>query len=90
MRSADKLKAGNERTFEVRIHFLTMDLEIGQRVQVRRMRDRVAKSLAARLGKTGTVKDLKVLDGNNIGALIAFEADNYTTWFFEDELKVVE
>jgi len=67
-----------------------MDLEIGQRVQVRRMRDRVAKALAARLGKTGVVKDLKVLDGNNIGALIAFEADDYTTWFFEDELRVVE
>ncbi len=67
-----------------------MDLEIGQRVQVRRMRDRVAKELAARLGKTGIVKDLKVLDGNNIGALITFEADDYTTWFFEDELRVVE
>ena len=67
-----------------------MDLEIGQRVQVRRMRDRVAKTLAARLGKTGIVKDLKVLDGSNIGALVAFEADDYTTWFFEDELKVVD
>ncbi len=67
-----------------------MDLEIGQRVQVRRMRDRVAKSLANRLGKTGIVKDLKLLDGQNIGALVAFEADQYTTWFFEDELRVIE
>ncbi len=67
-----------------------MDLEIGQRVQVRRMRDRVAKSLASRLGKTGIVKDLKLLDGQNIGALVTFEADQYTTWFFEDELRVIE
>jgi hypothetical protein len=67
-----------------------MDLEIGQRVQVRRMRDRVAKSLASRLGKTGIVKDLKVLDGQNIGALVAFDADEYTTWFFEDELRVID
>ncbi len=67
-----------------------MDLEIGQRVQVRRMRDRVAKTLANRLGKTGIVKDLKVLDGQNIGALVAFEADQYTTWFFEDELRAIE
>ncbi|MGB7087698.1 MAG: DUF2862 domain-containing protein [Phormidesmis sp.] len=67
-----------------------MDLEIGQRVQVRRMRDRVAQSLASRLGKTAIIKDLKVLDGNNIGALVAFEADDYTTWFFEDELLIVE
>ena len=54
------------------------------------MRDRVAKSLAARLGKTGIVKDLKVLDGQNIGALITFEADDYTTWFFEDELRAID
>jgi len=67
-----------------------MDLEIGQRVQVRRMRDRVAKDLAARLGKTGFVKEFKVLDGMNIGALVSFEADDYTTWFFEDELRPVE
>ncbi len=67
-----------------------MDLEIGQRVQVRRMRDRVAKDLASRLGKTAIIKDLKVLDGQNIGALVSFEADNFTTWFFEDELRPVE
>jgi hypothetical protein len=67
-----------------------MDLEIGQRVQVRRMRDRVAKNFADRLGKTGVVKDFKVLDGQNIGALVCFDADDYTTWFFEDELRPVE
>ena len=67
-----------------------MDLEIGQRVQVRRMRDRVAKTLAGRLGKTGVIKDFKVLDGMNIGALVTFEADDYTTWFFEDELRPVD
>ena len=67
-----------------------MALEIGQRVQVRRMRDRVAKDLAARLGKTAIVKDFKVLDGMNIGALVTFESDNFTTWFFEDELRPVD
>lgn len=67
-----------------------MDLEIGQRVQVRRMRDRVAKTLAERLGQIAIIKDFKVLDGQNIGALVSFEADDYTTWFFEDELRPVE
>lgn len=67
-----------------------MDLEIGQRVQVCRMRDRVAKSLASRLGKTGTVKEFKILDGQNLGALVVFEADDYTTWFFEDELRAID
>ena len=66
-----------------------MDLEIGQRVQVRRMRDRVAKGLAARLGETAVIKDFKVLDGKNIGALVAFESDDFTIWFFEDELRPV-
>ncbi len=67
-----------------------MDLEIGQRVQVCRLRDRVGKSFAARLGKTGTVKDFKPLDGQSIGALVKFDADDYTTWFFEDELRPVD
>lgn len=67
-----------------------MDLEIGQRVQVRRMRDRVSKEVAGRLGKTGVVKDYKVLDGQNIGALVAFDADDFTTWFFEDELQPIQ
>ncbi|MGB7484569.1 MAG: DUF2862 domain-containing protein [Phormidesmis sp.] len=67
-----------------------MDLDIGQRVQVRRMRDRVAKDLAARLGKTAIVKDFKILDGQNIGALVSFESDDFTAWFFEDELRPVE
>lgn len=66
-----------------------MDLEIGQRVQVRRMRDRVAKKMAARLGETAVIKDFKVLDGKNIGALVTFESDDFTTWFFEDELRPV-
>ena len=65
-----------------------MDLEIGQKVQVMRMRDRVADSLASRLGQTGIVEDFKVLDGQNIGALVKFD-DSYTTWFFEDELRPV-
>ena len=64
-----------------------MDLEIGQKVQVRRMRDRVSKDVSARLGQTGIIKDFKVLDGQNIGALVKFDTDNYTTWFFEDELR---
>lgn len=63
-----------------------MDLEIGQKVQVRRMRDRVSKDVATRLGQVGIIKDFKVLDGKNIGALVKFD-DNYTTWFFEDELR---
>ncbi len=66
-----------------------MDLEIGQRVQVRRMRDRVNKQLAGRLGETGVIQAFKVLDGQNIGALVSFDSDDFTTWFFEDELRPV-
>jgi len=64
-------------------------MEIGQRVKVFRLRDRVSQDVADRLGKTGTIQDFKMLDGSNVGAVVEFEDDSFVTWFFEDELKVV-
>lgn len=62
-----------------------MALDIGQKVQLRRLRDRVSKKLASRLGQTGTIRDFKMTDGSGVGVLVKFE-DGFTTWFFEDEL----
>jgi hypothetical protein len=61
-------------------------MEIGQKVKVVRLRDRVSPEIASRLGKVGTVKDFKVLDGQGIGMVVKFD-DQFATWFFEDELK---
>lgn len=63
-------------------------MEIGQKVKVRRLRDRVSQDIINRLGQTGVIRDYRVLDGKEIGVIVQFD-DKYTTWFFEDELASV-
>lgn len=63
-------------------------MEIGQSVKVFRLRDRVSRDVADRLGKTGTIQGFKMVDGSDVGAVVEFE-DKFATWFFEDELKQV-
>lgn len=64
-------------------------MDVGQKVRVCRIRDRVSDEVAAKLGKVGTVKDFKMTDGSGIGAQVTFE-DNSSTWFFDDEVEVVQ
>jgi hypothetical protein len=61
-------------------------MEIGQKVRVRRLRDRSPKEVIERLGKTGVIKGFKMVDGSGVGVVVTFD-DNFTTWFFEDELE---
>jgi hypothetical protein len=61
-------------------------MDIGQKVRVRRLRDRSPKEVIERLGKTGIIKELRMVDGSGVGAIVQFE-DSYSTWFFEDELE---
>lgn len=63
-------------------------MEVGQKVRVRRLRDRVSGEIVQRLGQTGTIQDFKMTDGSGVGVLIQF-ADQYATWFFEDEVEAV-
>jgi Protein of unknown function (DUF2862) len=62
-------------------------MQVGQQVLVRRLKERVPGTVIAKLGKVGVIMDLKVLDGQEIGALVEFE-DKFATWFFEDELEL--
>jgi hypothetical protein len=64
-------------------------MEIGQQVKVYRLRDRVSKTIVSKLGQVGTVKEFKMTDGSGVGVVVQFE-DRTSTWFFEDEIKVVE
>ena len=64
-------------------------MEIGQKVKVYRLRDRVNGNVAGKLGKIGTIKDYKMTDGSGVGAIVKFD-DNSATWFFEDEIKPVD
>lgn len=62
-------------------------MEIGQKVKVYRLRDRVSNTIIGKLGQVGTIKDFKMTDGSGIGAVVEF-SDRSATWFFEDELRV--
>lgn len=65
-----------------------MSIEIGQRVKVRRIRERVPNDVVDQLKQNpfGTVKEFKMVDGSGVGFIV--QLDNKTsTWFFEDELE---
>jgi len=64
-------------------------MEIGQKVKVYRLRDRVSPPVAKRLGQVGIIQSFKMTDASGVGVVVKFE-DNFVTWFFEDELKVVQ
>ncbi|NBD14674.1 MAG: DUF2862 domain-containing protein [Cyanobacteria bacterium] len=64
-------------------------MEIGQKVKVFRLRDRVSNDIVDKLGKVGTVQEFKMTDGSGVGAVVTFD-DNSSSWFFEDELKPIE
>lgn len=61
-------------------------MEVGQKVRLRRLRDRASQEVINRLGKTGVIQGYKMVDGSNVGLIVRFE-DNFSTWFFEDELE---
>lgn len=64
-----------------------MALDIGQKVKVVRVRDRVSDNVAKRLGQEGTVTQFKMVDGSGVGVVVEF-SDQFSSWFFEDELKL--
>ncbi len=61
-------------------------MEIGQKVKVYRIRDRVSGQVADKLGKVGTIKAYKMTDGSGVGVVVGFD-DKSSSWFFEDEIK---
>jgi len=63
-------------------------MQVGQQVRIRRLRDRASLEVINHLGQTGTIQDFKMTDGSGVGVVVKFE-DNFSTWFFEDELEVV-
>ncbi|BAY42657.1 hypothetical protein SAMD00079811_02350 [Scytonema sp. HK-05] len=64
-------------------------MEIGQKVKVVRLRDRVSPPVVKKLGQVGTIEGFKMTDSSGVGVVVKFE-DNFATWFFEDELKLVQ
>lgn len=60
-------------------------MEIGQKVKVCRLRDRVSRPVVKRLGQIGVIQGFRMTDASGVGVVVQFE-DNFATWFFEDEL----
>ncbi|MBD2160273.1 MAG: DUF2862 domain-containing protein [Limnothrix sp.] len=67
-----------------------MVIELGQRVKVRRIRDRMSTAMVEKIKQNpvGTVKEYKMVDGSGIGVVVEFTG-GLATWFFEDELEAV-
>ena len=63
-------------------------MEVGQKVKVMRLRDRVSGDIAQKLGKEGLIEGYKITDGSGVGLVVKFD-DNSSIWFFEDELKAI-
>lgn len=63
-------------------------MEVGQKVRIYRLRDRVSPVIAKKLGGYGVIQDYKMTDASGVGYLVKF-SDNSATWFFEDEVQAV-
>ncbi|NJK68741.1 MAG: DUF2862 domain-containing protein [Microcoleus sp. CSU_2_2] len=65
-----------------------MAIEVGQRVKVRRLRDRIPPNFVDKLKENpvGTVDGFRMVDGSGVGVVVKF--DGFATWFFEDELEI--
>ena len=63
-------------------------MQIGQKVKVYRLRDRVNRNVAGTLGRVGIIKEYRMTDGSGVGVVVQFD-DRSSTWFFEDEIKPV-
>lgn len=66
-----------------------MSIAIGQKVKVRRIRERIPDVIVTQLKQNpfGTVTGFKMVDGSSVGLIVQLE-NNLSTWFFEDELEV--
>ncbi|MDY6939626.1 MAG: DUF2862 domain-containing protein [Cyanobacteriota bacterium] len=65
-------------------------MEVGQKVKVRRIRDRVSGDIVEQIKKNpvGTISDYKMVDGSGVGVVVQFDG-NFSTWFFPDEIEAV-
>jgi hypothetical protein len=62
-------------------------VQIGSRVKVTRVRDRIPAGMVEllRTDATGTVSGYKMTDGSGVGVVIEL-SDGSSGWFFDDEI----
>ena len=71
------------------VYLVGVQMEIGQKVRVRRLRDRSSAEVVKRLGQYGVIQAFKMVDGSGVGVVVQFD-DKFSTWFFEDELEALK
>jgi hypothetical protein len=66
-------------------------MEIGQKVKICRLREKVSEDLIkkAQEGQQAVIKAFKMTDGSGVGVFVEFP-DSTTSWFFEDEVQLVK
>jgi hypothetical protein len=66
-------------------------MEIGQKVKICRLREKVSADLIkkAQEGQEAVIKAFKMTDGSGVGVFVEFP-DSTTSWFFEDEVQLVQ
>lgn len=71
-------------------HRLKLAMEIGQKVKICRLRDRLSGQMVEQIKKNpvGTIAEYKMTDGSGVGVIVKFDS-GLATWFFEDEIEVV-
>ena len=64
-------------------------VQIGSKVRVTRVRDRISSELvgALKADATGTVTGFRTVDGKGIGVVVSL-SNGQTAWFFEDEITL--
>jgi len=64
-------------------------MEIGQKVKVCRLRDRMESSMVESIKKqpVGQIQGFKMVDGSGVGVVVAFDS-GLKTWFFPDEVEL--
>ena len=70
-------------------------MEIGQKVKVCRLREKVPSKIIEKAkqthkpGQEALIRAFKMTDGSGIGVSVEFP-DGTTSWFFEDEIEELE
>ena len=62
-------------------------INVGSKVRIARVRDRIPADLveALKADATGTVKGFRTVDGKGIGVVVELSGGQ-TAWFFDDEI----
>ncbi len=64
-------------------------VQIGSKVRITRVRDRISNEMVAALkaDASGTVTGFRTVDGKGIGVVVQL-SNGQTAWFFDDEIAL--